>query len=52
MNLQNIFRWGKWNEPIGNSAHTTEYLTKSSWPYLFVGYVYKYIALVNELTSD
>ena len=25
---KHIFHWGKWEEPIGNSAHTAECLTK------------------------
>ena len=47
---ENIFRWGKWNEPIGrNSAYTTKHLTKRPWRSFFLAYVYKSIALVNEL---
>ena len=41
---EHIFHWGNWNEPIGNSAH--KFLSK----YIFLAYVYKSIALVNELT--
>ena len=25
---KNFFHWEKWNEPIGNNAHTTKYLAK------------------------
>ena len=46
---KNIFHWGKWNEPIGNSAHTTKYLAKMHWKWLFLAYVYKSIALENEV---
>ena len=46
---KNIFHWGKWKELIWNSAHTTEYLVKTPWKYIFLAYVYKSIALVNEL---
>ena len=47
---ENIFRWGKWNEPIGwNSAYTTKHLNKRPWRSFFLAYVYKSIALVNEL---
>ena len=49
---KNIFHCGKWNEPIGNSAHTTKYLAKRSWRHLFLAYVYKSIALVNELLKS
>ena len=44
-----IFQWGKRNEPIGNSANTTECFAKRPWRYVFLAYVYKSIALVNEL---
>ena len=46
---KNIFHWGKWNEPIGNSAHTTECLVKRPWRYIFLADVYKSTALVNGL---
>ena len=46
---KNIFHWGKSNEFIGNFDHTTEYLAEWSWRYLFLAYVYKSIALVNEI---
>ena len=42
-----IFRWWKWNEPIGNSTHTAEYLTKRPWRYLLLAYVY--IVFVHEI---
>ena len=44
-----IFHRRKWNELIGNSARTTECLAKRLWKYIFLAYVYKYLALVNEL---
>ena len=46
---KNIFHLEKWNETIGNSAHTIKYLAKRPWRYLFLTYVYKSIVLVNEL---
>ena len=46
---KSIFNWGKWNEPIGNSARSTRYLAKRPKRYLFLAYVYKSVALVNEL---
>ena len=33
---RNTFHWGKWNEPIGNSAHTIEYFNKRPWRYIFL----------------
>ena len=38
---KNIFHWGKWNELIGNSAHTTECLAKRPWRYMFLAYLEK-----------
>ena len=40
---------GKWNKPIGNSAHTTKCLVKRPWDYIYLAYVNKSMALVNEL---
>ena len=48
---KNIFCWGKWNEPTVNSACTTKYLAKRSWRYLFLAYVDKSIALMNDLQT-
>ena len=45
----NILHYRKWNEPIGNSAHNTECFAKRLWRYIFLAYVYKFIALVNKL---
>ena len=49
---EKIFHWGKWNEPIGNSAHTAEYLATRPWKYLFLAYVYKSLAFISEWTQE
>ena len=47
MNLENIiFYWRKWNKPIGN---LTVFLVKKPGRYIFLAYVYKSIALVNQI---
>ena len=46
-----IFHWGKWNEPLANSVHTTNYLVKRLWRCLFLAYVYKLVN-VSEWTLE
>ena len=38
---KHFFHWKKWNEPIRNSAHTTERLAKRPSKYIFLAYVHK-----------
>ena len=45
---KNIVHWGKWKEPIRNSANTTEYFVTRPWRYIFLTYVYRSIALVKK----
>ena len=40
---KNIFHRGKWNKPIRNSAHTTEYLAKRLSRCLSLDYTYVYV---------
>ena len=46
-----IFHWGKWNEPLANSVHTTNYLVKRLWRCLFLADVYKLVN-VSEWTLE
>ena len=39
----------KWDKTIENSSHTTKYLAKRPWKYIFLAYAYKSIELVNKL---
>ena len=48
---KNIFHWGKWNEPLANSVHTTNYLVKRLWRCLFLADVYKLVN-VSEWTLE
>ena len=40
MNWEKNFPFGKWNEPIGNSAHATGCLANRPSKYTFLAYVY------------